>query len=482
MKNFNKCDYDVVIIGGGISGLICGCYLAKRGVNTLIVEKNISPGGYCASFVRQGFFFDACVCSLSGCGKDGSLQRIIQELDLKNDLEFINYEIRDIVITPNYKVNLYGSVGKTIGELQRYFPKQEKAIKKFFEKILFSPITSLSKMRNTSFKNNLDFYFTNEELKTILSIVLLGYTGVPPSRLSTLAAYLLYRDFIFDGGYYPLGGMQKFSNALANKFSEFGGTVTLATMVKKIILEDNIARGVILESGKSIFSKVVIAACDLHETFHSLIDATKVPKTISNRIHTRETSLSAFLVYLGISKDLDNLPDLKSHIWIINNNYNNIEKIYTNLLNKEYDYIGITSSSVKNNSFLDKRSTKESLFLFVNMPFVNERFWNENKKNVISGKMIKLAERLLPDITEHIKIKIIATPFTLFKSTLNYKGSAYGWADTTTQFCDPNFSQKTKIKNLYLTGHWLNRSSGVSPAAYSGIETAKILLGEIFKI
>jgi phytoene dehydrogenase-like protein len=37
-------DYDAIIIGAGISGLICGCYLAKAGLKTLIVEKMLSPG------------------------------------------------------------------------------------------------------------------------------------------------------------------------------------------------------------------------------------------------------------------------------------------------------------------------------------------------------------------------------------------------------------------------------------------------------
>ena len=39
--------YDVIIIGAGIGGLVCGCYLAKAGMKVLIVEKNAKPGGYC---------------------------------------------------------------------------------------------------------------------------------------------------------------------------------------------------------------------------------------------------------------------------------------------------------------------------------------------------------------------------------------------------------------------------------------------------
>ena len=47
--------YDVIVIGAGISGLVCGCYLAKAGLRVLIVEQHNKPGGYCTSFKRKGF-------------------------------------------------------------------------------------------------------------------------------------------------------------------------------------------------------------------------------------------------------------------------------------------------------------------------------------------------------------------------------------------------------------------------------------------
>ena len=51
--------YDVIIIGAGIGGLVCGCYLVKAGLKVLIVEKHYQVGGYCTSFKRKGFTFDA---------------------------------------------------------------------------------------------------------------------------------------------------------------------------------------------------------------------------------------------------------------------------------------------------------------------------------------------------------------------------------------------------------------------------------------
>ncbi len=54
MIRADQASYDAVIIGAGIGGLVCGCYLAKAGMKVLIAERHFKPGGYCTSFRRKG--------------------------------------------------------------------------------------------------------------------------------------------------------------------------------------------------------------------------------------------------------------------------------------------------------------------------------------------------------------------------------------------------------------------------------------------
>ena len=81
--NHNK--YDVVILGAGMGGLVCGCYLAKAGMKVLIVEKNTRPGGYCMSFSVNGFYFDACVHSLGSLRKE-AYKEDFTELNFKQKI------------------------------------------------------------------------------------------------------------------------------------------------------------------------------------------------------------------------------------------------------------------------------------------------------------------------------------------------------------------------------------------------------------
>ena len=63
--------YDAVVIGAGIGGLTCGAFLAKEGLSVLVAEQASKPGGYCVSFQRRGFIFDAGFDFTLGCGKGG---------------------------------------------------------------------------------------------------------------------------------------------------------------------------------------------------------------------------------------------------------------------------------------------------------------------------------------------------------------------------------------------------------------------------
>jgi len=39
--------YDVIIIGGGLSGLTAASLLAKRQMKVVVIDKNYNPGGSC---------------------------------------------------------------------------------------------------------------------------------------------------------------------------------------------------------------------------------------------------------------------------------------------------------------------------------------------------------------------------------------------------------------------------------------------------
>lgn len=464
-------DYDVVIIGAGISGLVCGCYLAKAGLKTLIVEKNAKPGGYCTSFTRGGYRFDACVHFLSTLRKESKFYGILNNLGINERISFIRHDPSDIILTPEFKVRIFKNIDETTAEFQKCFPKEKKQIAKFFNFIISTPTPSLTALRSKTLKDLLDLYFSDSDLKTILSVLILGFAGSPPHKISALVACLIYREFVlFDGGYYPLGGMQSFVNALSQIFIDFHGKIIISKEVKKIIINNNKVNGIMLDKGEIISSKYLVSACDARQTFLNLIGTENLEKDFIKELETFTPSLSAFLVYLGMDSKFDCPADLKSNIWVINNL--DMEDIYTKLLECKNIHLAITSSTMK-----DKALNKNTICLTTTAPFINADFWEkEDNRKEMENRLIEFATTIVPGLSKHISLKFNATPLTLYKWTYNYQGAAYGWEGRPTQFGNPNISEKTKIGNLYLAGHWSNMGSGITSVANSGYDTANLIL------
>src|SRR5512135_1611837 len=96
MQKSSDTMYDAIIIGAGISGLVCGCYLAKAGMKVLIAEQHFKPGGYCTSFKRKGYTFDAAAHSFGGYRKDGIVRKVFSELGIDKRIKIKRYDPSDI--------------------------------------------------------------------------------------------------------------------------------------------------------------------------------------------------------------------------------------------------------------------------------------------------------------------------------------------------------------------------------------------------
>ena len=465
-----KYDYDVIIIGAGIGGLVCGCYLAKAGLKTLIVEKNAKPGGYCTSFSRKGYHFDACVHALSSLRENGLLNKILTELGVINRLKFNRHDPSDIIITPEFKIKMFHNLNKIIAEFQKYFPEEKIQLDKFFRYIALSE--SFFDKRSLTFDELLDSFFQDENIKSILSNIIYLTVGCPTDKISAVVACLLYKEFVFDGGYYPVGGLQHFSDTIAERFVELGGDILFSKPVTKIKVTSNKVRGIFCNGGQYFSCKYVVSACDLKQTYFELIGKNKINSNVIKEISKSVPSNSGFIVYLGINKKLIINEELKSNIYLIMDL--NARNIYSKVKKCKNDFLGLHTPSAWDNSL--NKGQKESICLATNAYFENTHFWNEKRRKEFMCRMVKLAEKAIPGLSGSISLSITATPRTLYKWTRNFKGAAYGLASVPDQFGNPSFSQKTEIENLFLTGHWSNQSSGVSFVASNGRVTADLIL------
>jgi len=463
---FKKSDmYDAIIIGAGIGGLVCGCYLAKAGMKVLIAEQHYKPGGYCTSFKRQGFTFDAAAHIFGGY-KYGSLGKIFKELGVDKKVEIRKFDPSDIIITPDYKVSFWGDLDKTIENFQTAFPEESNKIKEFLY-FLFSPEpNSFARIRSWTFKDLMDKYFEDDKLKAILSFPILANAGLPPSQISAFIGAKIFKEFYLDGGYYPGGNMQALPDALVEIFKESGGELRLSCLVKKIKVKDNKVTGVVLGDGEYISSKYVISNCDARQTFYKLLGRKAVGQDFLNKINSMIPSPSMFVLYLGLDTYFDTLSESGTKWFMLSYN---IDKIYRSAEKGDFNNIDIYMVHVS-------PSNPKSLLAITIVSFKSKKYWENNKGKWIESFIKTIEKHSIPALTKHIVYKDAATPYTLYRYTLNYKGSARGWACTPSQLAVPDLRKPSFAQNLYLTGHWTTLGMGISGVVYVGYDTAKIIL------
>lgn len=481
MFKLKKKEYDVIIIGAGIGGLVCGCYLAKDGMKVLIIEKNNKAGGYCSSFKINNFTFDTAVSSLVGLGDNGLLRNIFAELNLDSKLKFKRVNPSHIIILPDYRVKIMNNFQETGQILKTQFPKEEKNIRNFID-FIGNPnfLSILSKIKNMTFKELLDSYFKDFKLKVFWNM-LRANTGIAPSISSALADILLCRGYIFDGGYYPEGGMQNLADNIVEQYQKNGGELIFAEKVNKIVIKASEVQGVKLSDNTYYKSKRVVSCCDAMQTFSKLVGKDRLAAPFIRKISRVITSPSAFIVYLGINKDLKRVLGPCTAMWGVENypidkEYNlvfnspNIKYSLTNI-----KYISFFFPSFHNENFAPEGKT--SMCILIGAPFKNKKYWQKNK-NIISDLLIKKADKFITNVSKEIIVKSVATPFSLYASTLNYKGSSRGWATSLTQTSSPFIFSDIKINGLFLAGHWTTLRSGgsVTMSSYSGRTTAMAIL------
>src|SRR3972149_10276657 len=122
-------EHDVVIVGGGHNGLACAAYLAKAGLDVLVLERREILGGASATEETWPAY------RISSAAYVGSLMpdRIVRELELKRH----GYEVS--IITPDYFVPfpdgtslaLWGDVTRDAASIARFSERDAAAYVEF---------------------------------------------------------------------------------------------------------------------------------------------------------------------------------------------------------------------------------------------------------------------------------------------------------------------------------------------------------------
>ena len=439
--------------------------------------------------------------------KEPVIAKGLKELGLDKAIQSTQIDSAGRFVVPGMKFPMHANFEEYKKELAKLFPEEEEGINKFYDTIVamgeemsrggdkvpknplemmkyavkYPVTTKYYGRKKMSFKQLIDEFVKDIRLKIILGMYSV-WIGVHPSRIiSPVAAAILY-DLYVRGNYYPKGGLQAFSNCIAEGFKKAGGTLLLRSVVSKILIKDKRAVGVELEKGTQIKAKHVVSNADARQTFLKLVGEEHLDKKFINYVKELKQSISGILVFLGVDMDLRNYP---SHISYGENPA--FLSILDRIRLEPYDgdiADVIAGPAIRIPSHLDPSHAppgKSSVILLAEAPYHYKNNWMAGPngerteaykalKQEVADRLIGIAEYVIPDLSKHIVVKDVATPLTFERYTWQYKGGWYGPA------LDQKLPDKvTPIKGLLLTGSNIF-GAGVNRAFLSGKETAQHIL------
>ena len=129
--------YDVIVIGAGNAGLAFASTATRNGLKTLVIERNILPGGCATSFVRGRFEYESSLHELANVGTKetpGAVRQLFESYGA--DVTWVNEENAFRVIADGedgYDVTMPAGVEAFADEMERIVKGSRESVIALFE-------------------------------------------------------------------------------------------------------------------------------------------------------------------------------------------------------------------------------------------------------------------------------------------------------------------------------------------------------------
>ena len=519
--------YDAIIIGAGHNGLTNAAYLAKAGLNVLVVEKNEYIGG--AAVTREmhdGWFYSSCsyVCSMMR-------QSIHRDLNLtKHGLVLVPY-LGTVVFADNGDTMVsFNSEEAEYNQLRRRSPHDADAMFRFQADLArYAQLIRKTLLRTppdpTSFRlrdikellwlakefwslgekelyeyirfftmsaaDFLDDYFEDDLIKAAMASP--GVIGTALGVYSPGSAYILLHHVMgdVDGniGAWGLarGGMGAISQAIAGALTEHGGEIRTNAGVDKITVKNGKAVGVVLDNGDELHADIVVSNMDAKRTFTQCMDKNDLPPGIYDKAKNFKIRGSSGKVNIALSglPKFNNVPDNR---YINRGGQGFVGSMET--MERAYDcwkhgrwsedpFIESVIPSAWDPTVAPPGQHWMSNFVQYCPPVLADGPWTPEKRDAFGQTVINKIERYSPGFKDLIVHMEVRTPHEIEAEVGLTEGNIFQGELTIDQLLFnrpfPGYAQyRMPIKNMYMCGSSTHPGGGVSSAC--GANAAREIL------
>ncbi|MDR1182085.1 MAG: NAD(P)/FAD-dependent oxidoreductase, partial [Bacteroidales bacterium] len=487
MKN----KYDILIVGSGLGGLVCGYILSKNGYKVIILEKNLQLGGCLQTFTRSGIKFDTGMHYIGSMEEGQILHRFFKYLNLLNDVKISKLDESgyDVISIAGEEYRFANGFDGFVEELAKKFPDNKKDIEEYVRRIKeiadASPLYNLQAIDQHVFieadyiKTGVNEFIasitSNRRLQGVLAGNLPLYAGVKDKTPTYIHA--LINNFYIQSAYRIVDGSNTIAHSLAKSIRSFGGEIFTRTEVERFICDDHKMTSVLLTDGVSIKADYFISNIHPQVTMEK-IQSKLIRKVYRERIESMENTISNFTLFIKFKKDKVKYLNYNFYYYDHENvwSFNDYDM---NTWPQNYVYMHQCAN--------DKAAYAESAQMIAYMRYDEVKQWEntkvgsrgveyENFKAAKIEKMLHKLEESFPAIRESIEAVYSSTPLTYRDYTATKDGSMYGIIRNKNFPTQTLVSQRTKIPNLFLTGQNIN-SHGILGVTIGAMITCAEFLG-----
>lgn len=454
-------DYDVLIIGAGMSGLAAGIRLAYYDKRVCILEKHYRVGGLNSFYNLGGRRFDVGLHAMTNyvpkSVRLAPLPKLLRQLRLKAEDFALCPQRTSVVKFPNRALRFNNDFDFFVQEVLDNFPGQADnfhrlltTISDYDELNLYAKPVSARKVVGSIISDPL--------LIDMIFCPLMFYGNPQENDMEFGQFVIMFKSIFREGFARPQAGVRQILDVLVNKYKSCGGELRMKCGVKSLKCADSRVTSILLENGETLTAERILSSAGYAETMRLLTDYG------SSNLDYRVGQLSFVEFILVLNKEPAEIG------------YNTTITFYNNSDRFNYrkpDKLVDVSSGVIccPNNFQFEKPLPEGVLRITNL--ANFDLWSglgeedyRAQKAACLETTLKEVVKSVPDFRDSIVFADIFTPKTIHRFTGRLNGAVYGTPDKIK-------TGKTHLDNLFICGTDQG-FLGIVGAMLSGISMANL--------
>jgi len=454
-------DYDVLIIGAGMSGLAAGIRLAYYDKRVCIVEKHHRVGGLNSFYNIEGRKFDVGLHAMTNYVPKGvklaPLPKLLRQLKLKVEDFALCPQRMSVIKFPDKTLRFNNDFGFFVQEVVDNFPRQADNFQKLLKSIFEYDELNLC-AKPVSAREVVGSIISDPLLSDMIFCPLMFYGNAQENDMEFGQFVIMFKSIFCEGFARPQAGVRQILDALVKKYKACGGELKMRCEVKSLKCANGRVASILLENDEVLTADRILSSAGYAETMKLLTDHD------SSKLNCNVGQLS-FVEFILVLNEEPAEMGYETTITF----YNNSDKFAYRRPDKLVD----VSSGVIccPNNFQFENPLPEGMIRITNL--ANFDLWNKLGKEEYKaqkaawlGTTLKEVVKFVPDFRDSIVFTDIFTPKTIYRFTGRINGAVYGTPNKTK-------TGKTHLDNLFICGTDQG-FLGIVGAMLSGISMANL--------